>query len=309
MWVVCSSFVPPDGAGPEFVREAYEAMIAVQEVQPTFRKRPAKILGGITDLAWSFDDDIDLDYHLRRSAVPSPGRVRELLELTSRLHGSLLDRHRPLWEAHLVEGLNDRTVRGVRQVSSRADRRRLGTEADAAGADCRSLRHRNESAVGPATQHRDRKSQNRSRSPGLARLEASVAALARQSSWPVPLCLNSNWHCPSWRRVPCSTFPSAGRGGALRNRRRWTALEKVKSAAGVTVNDVVLAMCAGALRAYLIEQSKLPSTPLIAMVPVNLRTERDADGGGNIVGTVLCNLRHQPRRCGPTPRGDQHIDA
>jgi hypothetical protein len=49
-------------------------------------------------------------------------------------------------------------------------------------------------------------------------------------------------------------------------------------------------MCAGALRAYLIEQSKLPSTPLIAMVPVNLRTEKDADGGGNVVGTILCNL-------------------
>ena len=58
-------------------------------------------------MAWSFDNDIDLDLHLRRSALPTPGRVRELLELTSRLHGSLLDRHRPLWEAHLVEGLND----------------------------------------------------------------------------------------------------------------------------------------------------------------------------------------------------------
>ena len=82
-------FKPPDGAGPQFVREAYEAMIAIQEVQPTFRKHPAKILGGITNVAWSFDDDIDLDYHLRRSALPSPGRVRELLELTSRLHTSL----------------------------------------------------------------------------------------------------------------------------------------------------------------------------------------------------------------------------
>ena len=46
-------------------------------------------------------------HHLRRSALPEPGRVRDLLELASRLHGSLLDRHRPLWEAHLVEGLED----------------------------------------------------------------------------------------------------------------------------------------------------------------------------------------------------------
>lgn len=64
-------------------------------------------MGGISKLTWAIDPDIDLEYHLRRSALPNPGRVRELLELTSRLHGTLLDRHRPLWEMHLVEGLDD----------------------------------------------------------------------------------------------------------------------------------------------------------------------------------------------------------
>jgi diacylglycerol O-acyltransferase len=126
-------FKPPDGAGPQFVREAYEAMIAAQEVQPTFCKHPAKIPGGITNVAWSFDDDIDLDYHLRRSAVPSPGRVRELLELTSRLHGSLLDRHRPQWEAHLIEGVS---ALKLMQRALTADPTK---------------QHRHKGAVGPAT--------------------------------------------------------------------------------------------------------------------------------------------------------------
>jgi diacylglycerol O-acyltransferase / wax synthase len=63
----------------------------------------------------------------------------------------------------------------------------------------------------------------------------------------------------------------------------------VKGAVGATVNDVVLAMCAGALRSYLIDLNALPDTPLIAMVPVNVRTENDP-GGGNAVSTVLCNL-------------------
>ena len=60
-------------------------------------------------MAWAYDDDadIDVDYHIRRSALAGPGRVRELLELASRLHTSLLDRHRPLWELYVVEGLND----------------------------------------------------------------------------------------------------------------------------------------------------------------------------------------------------------
>src|SRR5262249_13736713 len=78
-------FTPPQGAGPLFARDTYEAMRASEDVQPAFRKHPATTLGGITSLAWSSDDQIDLDYHIRRSALPAPGRVRELLELTSRL--------------------------------------------------------------------------------------------------------------------------------------------------------------------------------------------------------------------------------
>jgi diacylglycerol O-acyltransferase len=82
-------------------------------------------------------------------------------------------------------------------------------------------------------------------------------------------------------------------GGARRVAAQSWPLQRirnVKSAAGVTVNDAVLAMCAGALRAYLIEQEALPDTPLIAMVPVSLRTEAEADTGGNMTGILLCNL-------------------
>ena len=152
-------------------------MIAIQEVQPTFRKHPAKIFGGITELAWSFDDEIDLDYHLRRSAVPSPGRVRELLDLTSRLHGSLLDRHRPLWEAHLVEGLNDgRFAVYVKFHHALIDGvSALKLMQRALTADPTDTETRVPWALPPW--HRDRKSENQSRLAGLAQLAASVAAL------------------------------------------------------------------------------------------------------------------------------------
>jgi WS/DGAT/MGAT family acyltransferase len=81
-------------------------------------------------------------------------------------------------------------------------------------------------------------------------------------------------------------------GGARRVAAQSWSLDRikaVKSAAGVTVNDVVLAMSSGALRAYLLDQSALPDDPLTAMVPVNLRKSED-DRGGNMVGTFLCNL-------------------
>lgn len=100
-------YEPPRGAGRGFVREFYDGLVAQQDFQPTFLKRPATFLGGIANLGWTYDKDLDIDYHVRRSALPSPGRVRDLLELTSLLHSSLLDRHRPLWEAHVIEGLKD----------------------------------------------------------------------------------------------------------------------------------------------------------------------------------------------------------
>src|SRR5262245_61272863 len=99
-------FEPPKGAGPEFVRDYYQALGASDDVQPLFRKRPAILPGGLS-ANWTSATDIDLEYHVRHSALPGPGRVRELLELTSRLHSSVLDRHRPLWESHVIEGLND----------------------------------------------------------------------------------------------------------------------------------------------------------------------------------------------------------
>ena len=62
-------FEPPADAGPDYLRDSYDAMLQSTEVQPTFRKHPA-FFGGMTNLAWSMDDEVELDYHLRRSALP-----------------------------------------------------------------------------------------------------------------------------------------------------------------------------------------------------------------------------------------------
>ena len=59
---------------------------------------------------WVEDDQFDIEYHVRHSALPKPGRVRELLELCSRLHSTRLATERPLWEWHLIEGLRDGRV-------------------------------------------------------------------------------------------------------------------------------------------------------------------------------------------------------
>lgn len=285
-------FEPPEDAGPHFVRESYQAMLERSEVQPTFRKHPA-FFGGLTNVAWSLDKEVELDYHLRRSALPEPGRVRDLLELASRLHGSLLDRHRPLWEAHLVEGLQDgryavytkyhhslmdgvsalRLVQRAFTSDPDDDEVRVPWDLPPRNGGKRSGRHKRPSLLERA---------GHTAGSALA-LAPSTVRLARAALLEQQLTLPF--------RAPRTMF-NVRIGGARRVAAQSWSLDRikaVKSAAGVTVNDVVLAMSAGALRAYLIEQSALPDAPLTAMVPVNLRKDDD-DRGGNMVGTFLCNL-------------------
>jgi WS/DGAT/MGAT family acyltransferase len=283
-------FTPPADAGPEFVRETYEAMRGSEELTPTFRQRPAVALGGITNLAWAFDDAVDLDYHVRRSALPAPGRVRELFELTSRLHGTLLDRHRPLWEMHVIEGLDDgrfaiytKMHHGVVDGVSALNLLQGSLSLDAADADVRTPW----SMPSRGTAHADANGSRLQKLSGAVqstvRHALSAGALARAALWEQQMTLPF--------RAP-RTMLNVPIGGARRCAAQSWSLDRikaVKNAAGVTVNDVVLAMCAGALKSYLIENDALPDAPLVAMVPVNLRTARDTDGG-NVASAVLCTL-------------------
>lgn len=284
-------FQPPPDAGPEFLRGLYDALLAQTDVQPTFRKRPA-FAGAITNLVWAVDKEVELDYHLRRSALPAPGRVRDLLELASRLHGSLLDRHRPLWESHLIEGLDDGRFAVYTKfhhalidgVSAMKLMQRALSE-DPADTEVRApwcLRPRRRSAQGADTGLPLLRTARRL-AGAITGIAPTTLTLARSALLEQELMLPF--------RAP-KTMLNVRIGGARRVAAQSWPLERirnVKAAAGVTVNDVALAMCAGALRGYLTDLDALPDTPLVAMVPVNLRTENDTDGG-NLVGAVLCNL-------------------
>jgi diacylglycerol O-acyltransferase / wax synthase len=285
-------FEPPEGSGAEYIRDLHEAIVKNDDIQPTFRKHPGKLLGAISNLAWAFDDDVDIDYHLRRSGLPRPGRVRELLELTSRLHGTLLDRHRPLWEASLVEGLEDGRFAIYTKIHHSLldgiSAQRLMMRSMTQDPDDHELRV--PWALEPKRKSRDA-GQSRSVLRSITGTVGSVAALA-PSSLAVARAALLEQQLTLPFRAPKTMF-NVPIGGARRvAAQSWplARIRAIKSAAGVTVNDVVLAMCSGALRAYLIERDALPDTPLVAMVPVSLRAEDEQDAGGNLVGAILCNL-------------------
>jgi diacylglycerol O-acyltransferase / wax synthase len=291
-------FQPPEGATVEDVSALFDQALASTEVAPLFQKRPRRSLATLGQWGWDVDDQFDLEHHVRKSALPQPGRVRELLALCSRLHSSLLDRHRPLWETHLIEGLADgrfavytkahhSLVDGVSAL--RVVSRMLSTDPDEVDMPPpwapRSRREK-----GPRERHGSGTTSALQQALSIA---GDVAGLGPAFVRTLGRALNEQGGNMSFS-APKTMFnvpvTSARRFAA----QSWPIerIRQVGKACDATVNDVVLTMCSGALRSYLIAEGALPDAPLIAMVPVSLPGEDGGagDGGGNSVGVVMCNL-------------------
>lgn len=279
-------FEAPEDAGPDFARQTHETLLRHRDFDPIFSKRPAT-LWGAPQLAWTHEREVEAEYHVRRSALPAPGRMGQLLELASGLHSVLLDRHRPLWELHLIEGLADgrfalyskmhhALIDGV--SAQRLLQRTLTEDASS------------EQIVVPWQLPR--------RPRGAARDGAGWARnlLSAAASGPALLrvaratLLEQQLTLPFAAPRTLFNVPIGGaRSCAVRS---WSIdrINQVKKATGSTVNDVVLTLSAGALRGYLLSRNALPDKPLIAMVPMSLRDENDGEASGVKVGAMLANL-------------------
>lgn len=282
-------FTPPKGSGPEFVRETYQAMRACTDVAPMFAGHPATTRGGSSITRWSYDDDVDIDRHLRFTSLPAPGRNRELSELISRLHGRVLDRRRPLWEVHVIDGLNDGRFAVFTKIHHalfdgvsflRLLQKSLSTDPrDDQVRALWSQRPEPRSDQLPVLTWRERCSGTLKSVGELAPAVSLVrAALRERELFPI-------------FRAPRTIFNVAGDVPWHCVAEPWPMqrIQNVMAAAGVTINDVAVAMSAGALRALLAERNALPDIPLVAIVPITLRTENDIEGR-NLMSSGLCNL-------------------
>ena len=286
----------PPGANEDYVSDLYRELLTYTDVAPMFARRPRDPVESVGNFWWKTETDVDIEYHVRRSALPRPGRIRELLELISRLHGSLLDRHRPLWEYHLIEGLPDSRfaayakchhaladgitlTRKVLQSCSTDSGLRgsppMWTPTDAA------LKPEKQSRVAhPVETFRNAgRTLMGFRGMGSMLAEYGRAALKDQTAvlpYEAPRCM-LNVPISGSRRVAAQSWDIA-------------RVLKVGKARGVTLNDMVLAMSAGALRRYLLANDALPDDPLIASIPVSMRTGGSGADEGNAITFVLCNL-------------------
>lgn len=289
-------------AGRHAAREMYEQFLAVDEVAPLFLRHPKSARGRFV---WEEDQHFDIDYHVRHSALPKPGRVRELLELCSRLHSTRLAWDRPLWEVNLIEGLRDGRIAVYTKIhhalvdgvsSMRLIQSGLTTDPDRrsmppiwdADAPARARRQRAD-----AEQLAEVKV-----TPSV--LRGALALSAEAAGMPGALVKTLSRGLRNETSAVSLYAPRTILNQTITGARRvaaddWplTRLRAVSKASSVTVNDVVLAMSSGALRRYLSDLDALPDRTLIAMVPIGLNAKQSqiaSAEGGNAVASVMVQL-------------------
>jgi diacylglycerol O-acyltransferase / wax synthase len=287
------------GEGPHSYYERVRAVLEARlHLVPPLRRRIVEVPFGFQVPSWIEDPDFDLDYHVRRAALPAPGGPRELAAFCADIASRPLDRDKPLWESYVVEGLehgyqafvtklHHSMIDGVAGVSILAALfdleattpaeplqppeewvpERVPGEAEMLGRAVVSIVQHPPNVVRATMNF----------VPGVVR--AIRRARTQDLKVALPLTaprLSLNRTITAHRVISLSSVSLAD-------------LKAVKNALGVTVNDVVLAVMAGALRSYLLRRDELPDKPLVAAIPTSVRTADD-DQFGNRVSSMFAAL-------------------
>lgn len=285
-------FTPPPGSDGDFVSKLLADWGKHQAAIAPFNLRPVLRMGL---WYWEEDKEFELDYHLRHLALPQPGRIRELLAMVSRLHANLLDRNRPLWETYVIEGLPGGRFAVYSKIHHALVDGVTGARL-AANAMCDTATERKTPLWDLPFPH-PASAGKRKTPPTLLQQISNVARAGRDilpgigsGLWDIARATYAEGAAALPFQAPPTPF-NVEISGSRRFASQSYSLSRFKrigEATGATVNDVTLAICAGALREYLIAQKKLPKKPLVAMVPVSLHGETSA--GGNQVALLLASL-------------------
>lgn len=249
----------------------------------------------LSGLFWDEDEEFDLDHHFRHVSLPHPGRIRELLIYISQEHSTLIDRAKPLWTCNIIEGIEGNRfamyfkihhamVDGV--AGMRLIEKSLSDDPT------------EKSIVPPWCVEGKRAKRLKESKPGrikkvLMGLKDQLQATPRVMQELSQTLLKDFGRNPDY--VSSFQAPSSILNQRVSSSRRFAAqsfeldrFRHIAKALDVTINDIVLAVCSGALREYLISHQSLPNKPLIAMVPASLRSD-DSDVSNRIT-MILANL-------------------
>lgn len=285
-------YTPPPGSGPDHVSKLLADWSKHAKAVAPFNLRPVLRMGL---WYWEEDEEFELDYHLRHVALPQPGRIRELLAMVSRIHGNLLDRNRPLWETYVIEGLPGGRFATYSKMHHALIDGVTGARMVANAMSVDANEHKAPVWALPFKQHPT--ARRKTAAPGLLEQLGNLAKAGKEilpgvgsGLWDIVRAAYADGATALPFQAPPTPF-NVEISGSRRFAAQSYSLSRFKrigEATGATVNDVTLAICAGALREYLVAQAKLPKKPLVAMVPVSLHGETDA--GGNQVSLLLASL-------------------
>ena len=288
---------------------------------PPYRRRLVEVPLGLDHPYWVDDPDFDLDFHLRHIGLPQPGDDQQLSDLISRIHARPLDRSRPLWEMYVIEGLANGLVglytkihhatidgvSGAEMTQVLLDRTRGGepvappTPAGRPAPVPSTLEMLVRGIVGAAL-NPGRVVRTAIRTvQSLRTNNEALGALARGYGFDrIPVAgpwLRKRGPQVDADPIPQTPAPRTPFNRSITPHRRWAffsmplaEVKRVKSAFDVTLNDVVMAISASALRRYLEEKRALPKDSLIAMVPVSVRSESERQEYTNRVTSILATL-------------------
>ena len=284
----------PAGYEGDFYEAAKAHVASRMHLADVFTRKLALMPFDIANPVWVDDEDIDLEYHIRHITLPKPGTNRQLQQYVARLHSSLLDRSRPLWEFFVIDGLKSGEVALYTKVHHAGIDGQAGVELGRAMFDVtpvprevkppRPRVRRNQYHLGMAELAGAALRNTVEQYIKLFRLLPTIGRAARDILLPEPDDLGKrNWRALKLPKGMKLFGPRTLLNVAITNQRafagRTVPLAEVKYLAktfGVSLNDVVMGTTAGALRRYLQEHDDLPAKSLIAGVPVSLREQGDA---------------------------------
>jgi diacylglycerol O-acyltransferase len=300
---------PSTASEPLTLARLTEVMAERLPLAPVLRRKLLNVPLGLDQPYWIDDADFDIEYHVRELALPRPGSAAQLTEQVSRLHARPLDRSRPLWELYLITGLARDRAAVYSKIHHAAVDGVSGTELLTVLFDLTPA-GRELPAAEPFQPERP---------PPLPVLAARAAirlawrpvqtvritnelvrllpTLASPASTLVGEILGLNRGDGSVIATRPGQAPATPFNRAITPHRRFAfrsvdldTVKTVKKAFGVSVNDVVMAMCAGALRRWLVDHDALPGQPLVAMIPVSVRDPASQGALGNRVSAMLAPL-------------------
>ena len=300
-------FEPPAGDHIDWYEALKKHVASRMHLAAVFTRKLALMPFDLANPVWIADDDIDLDYHIRYVVLPKPGTIEQLEAMAARLHSSLLDRSRPLWEFYVIEGLADGRIGFYTKVHHAA------VDGQAAVAVANSVfdvspeprrvkapraKRSSRYQLGMAELLSAAVGNQVEQLAGFAKLMPPLARAAIQSISQSAKSMIADRRAGIKSNTSVDTrfkfAPPTPFNTSITNQRAFAGvslpLPEVKAigkAHGASINDMVLWLCSTALREYLRDSRELPAKSLVAGVPVSLRAEGDTSSNNQVSGTLI----------------------